>query len=325
MSRLDALTRLVTHHKITIDTTLRSQSISEEDKNCCALPIPTMTKLAEYFPAQIGHIAKYKKGVLTLTLQDVSFIYHKNENAPSHLCLLINAIDKNGSVTVIRNTRNKNRKEVSPKHHDGEGYEESSHILITLDGKSRSHDALIGTIPGVSSSIMKMYLNRILFEIARKNEADFECKTNTNILSPTTGKPIKVLYKPIFDISGKLDHELFDKINKEGLSDVVLVRNEHKIIKVPDVHNQIIPIESTLKILPNTDGQGVVEWIKNVCRHFKEEQGYEFIKIKFKEDAKSMRQVSLRTDDIRLDALEKTFIKKQSYLVFLRDLKTLMI
>ncbi|WP_253073513.1 hypothetical protein [Sodalis ligni] len=76
----------------------------------------------------------------------------------------------------------------------------------------------------------------------------------------------------------------------------------------------IIPKESTLRILPNHGSQDVIGWIKNISSYFnnKDNGGYELIKIKFKEpDTEAIRQVELDTANIRLDGLERTFIKNQ--------------
>ncbi|MBN7120317.1 hypothetical protein BSU01_01105 [Erwinia billingiae] len=313
MSRLDADSRLVTHHQITIDTQFRTQKLSEDDKKNCSCRVPTMEELSDYLIPLIGITHSYSSGSLVLSLEDASYYPFDDSLEATHLCLLVNAVDKNGSITVVKNTNTNVRTEVAPQVKSGEGYDMSSFIFISLKGKQRTYDTLITVMPKVSTNIVTMFLNWILFEVSRKNEKDFTCDSNTNIVNSSTGKVVKVLYKPIFDFSGKIDKELFDKINREGLSDVVLVKNEFKSMNAPDIHNAIIPMESTLRIVPNNGATGVVEWVKSVGKFFKEDKhgGYDTIKIKFKEpDSKSPRQVNLKTDDIRLDAIEKTFIKK---------------
>lgn len=106
---------------------------------------------------------------------------------------------------------------------------------------------------------------------------------------------------------------MFNKINSEGLSDVILVRNEFRTINAPDVNAAIVPRESTLRIVPNHGPNDVLGWIRGVSKYFKEDKhgGYDLIKVKFKEpDTGATRQVDLDTSNIRLDGLEKTFIKK---------------
>lgn len=313
MSSLDALSRIVTHHQIVIDTRFRTQSLDEKDKKRCVCPIPTMEKLYPLMIKQKGIQHSYQNGEIILILQDVKAYTTRTDKKATHLALLINAINKNGSVTVIKNPKTKARQEISPKHLEGEGYEVSSHMIIKIDGKSRTHDMVYMPIPKVSTQRINSFLDRILFLVSRENEDDFTCNTTTNIISPTTQKPIKIFYKPVFNITGKLDQELFNKINKEGLSDVVLIKNEFKSINAPDVNQAIIPKESTLRLVPNHGSQDVIGWIKNVSSFFNNDTngGYDTIKIKFKEpDTGAVRQVDMQTDNIRLDGLEKTFIKK---------------
>ncbi|HEJ9057181.1 TPA: hypothetical protein SML50_001442 [Serratia fonticola] len=324
MSRLEADSRTVTHHQVKIDTLFRTQKLQDSDRQNCICPIPQMEFLAQKLLELKGHNHSYRSGDLVIGLQDIE-LYSKNEDGvPTHLCLLVNAVDKNGSITVVRNTRNKHRFEVSPKRLEGEGYEISSHIVINLQGKSRTHDLFMTSIPKVATNIISLYLNRLLFEIARTYETDFECNTVTNIVDPSTGKDKKIYFKPVFYIDGKIDTELFDKLNKEGLSDVVLIRNEHKVIRAADMHDAIIPIESTLRIKPGNKDGGITSWLKSVCNHFKSDNGgkYEIIRIKFKEeDSANPRTVSMRTDNLKLDALEKTFIKKSLITGFRTTLK----
>lgn len=313
MSSLDALYRYVTHHQIVIDTKFRTQSLNDDEKRKCVCPIPTMDDLATLIIEQKGLVHSYQNGEITFTLQDAEFYTDREDEQATHLALLVNIVDKNGSATVIRNVNTQERKEIELKHQAGEGYEVSSHILISLSGRQRSYDMVYMPIPKISTNRMNGFLNRILFEISRKHEDKFTCNTNTNIVSPNTGKPLKVLYKAIFNINGKLDQELFNKINKEGLADVTFIRNEYKTINAPDVNQAIIPRESSLRIMPNHGSNDVIGWIRKVSKFFKNDSngGYELIKIKFKEpESDGLRTVEMQTANIQLDALERTFIKK---------------
>ncbi|HDQ4769993.1 TPA: hypothetical protein P9I14_001897 [Yersinia enterocolitica] len=324
MSTLDASTRLVTHHQVTIDTKFRTQSIEEFQKSQCVCPIPTMHELSPWIVEQKGMIHSYQDGEIILTLQDVNILSNRPDKVASHLALLVNVVNKNGSVTVIKNTQTLNRQEISPNHQAGEGYEISSHIVISLDGKNRTYDMVYMPIPKVSTSRMNGFLDRVLFELSRKHEDKFTANSTTNVISPSSNKPKKVLYKPVFDMSGKLDQDLFNKINKEGLADVMLVKNEFSVINAPDVNQSIIPKQSTLRIVPNHGEQDVIGWVKNISSYFKQDNngGYDLIKIKFKEpDTDAIRQVELKTSNIKLDGLEKTFIKKSILSGFTSRLK----
>ncbi|MCV5720791.1 hypothetical protein OFM97_29755, partial [Escherichia coli] len=85
--------------------------------------------------------------------------------------------------------------------------------------------------------------------------------------SATSKKEVKIRYKPIFEFTGMLDKELFNKISQKGLSDVILVKDQFGTINAPDVNSPYIPTESTLKLFPN-HGDNVIGWIKNVASHF---------------------------------------------------------
>lgn len=313
MATLDAFSRVITHHSVTIDTRFRTQKIDENEKAQCICPVPEMLDLAKLMIGLKGLKHSYEKGDVVLTLQDINFYTTRQDKVATHLGLLINAVDKNGSTTVLKNITTDARTEISPKHEEGEGYEVSSHIVIALNGHMRTYDMSFMPIPGISSARMNGFLDRILFEIARKNEDKFTCGSVTNEVSETTKEKVKILYKPVFEIAGKLDQDLFNKINSEGLSDVILVRNEFRTINAPDVNAAIVPRESTLRIVPNHGPNDVLGWIRGVSNYFKEDKhgGYDLIKVKFKEpDTGATRQVDLDTSNIRLDGLEKTFIKK---------------
>ncbi|UJD80098.1 hypothetical protein FS595_10460 [Serratia rubidaea] len=312
MAKLDAFSRVITHHTVTIDTKFRTKKIGEATKSNCTCPVPTMLDLSLLIKALKGMPHSYDKGDVVLTLQDVQIYTTRTDKTPTHLGLLINAVDKNGSTTVLKNIKTNARTEVSPKHDEGEGYEVSSHVVISLDGNMRSYDMSFMPIPGVSTARMNGFLNRVLYEVARRNEDKFTSNTVTNVLSTSTKKPIKVLYKPVFEISGKLDQELFQKINKEGLSDVTLFKSEYRTINAPDVNTAIIPKESTLRLVPN-HGSNVVGWLRSISNYFKDDKhgGFDLIKIKFKEpETGAIRQADFQTSNIKLDSLEKTFIKK---------------
>ncbi|QTV81292.1 hypothetical protein KAT64_15105 [Klebsiella oxytoca] len=324
MATLDAFNRVITHHSVTIDTRFRTQKIDENDKAQCICPVPEMLDLAKLILKMKGMTHSYESGDVILCLQDVKFFTTRQDKAATHLGLLVNAVDKNGSTTVLKNITTDTRTEISPKHEEGEGYEVSSHIVISLNGHMRTYDMSFMPIPGVSSARMNGFLDRVLFEVARKNEGLFTCGSVTNETSEITNKKIKILYKPVFEIAGKLDQELFNKLNSEGLSDVVLVRNEFRTINAPDVNAAIIPKESTLRIVPNHGPNDVLGWIRSVSNYFKENNhgGYNLIKVKFKEpDTGATRQVDLDTANIRLDGLEKTFIKKSVLTGFSSRLK----
>ncbi|MET4982543.1 hypothetical protein [Klebsiella aerogenes] len=311
MATLDALERLVTHHSVMIDTQFRTKA-DEKIKSQCICPIPEMKNLAPMIIDQIGIKHNYDHGNIVLTLQDAKLYTTRTDKTPTHLALLINSVNKNGSTTVLKNTETDARVEIVPKHEEGEGYEVSSHMIISLEGKMRTYDMLYTPTPGISTGKINSFLNRILFNAAIKNESVFTCNTLTNQTSSVNNKALKILYKPVFELTGLLDQQLFKKLNDEGLSDVILIKDEFTTINAPDVNATYIPKQTTLKLVPN-HGKDVIGWLKSVAKHFGNDNngGYEKLKIKFQEpDTGKPRQVDFSTKDIKLDSLEKTFIKK---------------
>ncbi|MCU6213594.1 hypothetical protein [Enterobacter bugandensis] len=311
MAKLDALERIVTHHSVTIDTRFRTQA-EENVKAKCVCPIPEMVTLAPLIIKKKGLIHTYDSGSTVVTLQDAEFYPNIPGCEPTHLTLLINTVDKNGSTTVVKNTTTNERVEIQPKHEQGEGYEVSAHVVIALNGNMRTYDLLYTVTPGISTARLNSFLDRILFEVSRDNEDLFTAKHPTNVISSTSKKELKILYKPVFDLTGMLDKDLFNKLSQKGLSDVILIKDRFDTINAPDVNASYTPTESTLRILPN-HGDNVIGWITNVASHFNQDLngGYEKLKIKFQDpETSKQRQVDFKTSNINLNNLEKTFVKK---------------
>lgn len=311
MAKLDAFERLVTHHSVTIDTRFRTQA-DTATKSKCVCPVPTMAELAPLIIARKGLVHSYDLGCTIISLQDVELTSVIPNTHPTHLSMLINVVDKNGSTTVLKNPTTKSRTEIKPNHDQGEGYEVSLYIIIALTGEKRTYDMLYTTTPGLSTGRLNSFLDRILFEVAKANEKLFTSNTPTNVVSNTSKTSRKILYKPVFELTGMLDKDLFNKLSKEGLSDVILIKDEFGTINAPDVNSPYIPTESTLKIQPN-HGDNVVGWIKNLAAHFNEDinGGFDKLKVKFKDpETNKPRQVDFKTSNINLNNLEKTFIKK---------------
>ncbi|MCJ7927031.1 MAG: hypothetical protein MUW55_14210 [Pantoea vagans] len=311
MSSLDAFFRDVTHHEFALDTQLRTQKLDEVDKEMCTCPIPTLLELAPLIIAQKEFAYSYLKNTLVLNLQDVDF-YPQNSDEPTHLCLLFNATDSNGSTTVLRNPKKKTRRAIEPDHKNGEGYEFSSHILISLTGDKRTYKAVISRAPKISTNIIELFFNKILFQISRTHPDKFTSNVKTNATDSTTGKTKKILFKPVAQLRGTLDKELFDKMNSGGLSEVTLIRYDTGTIKVPDMNGVVIPIESTLKIKPVQQSPDVIGWLRNIGGYFnkKTNGNYKDIRVKYHDDNSKSRTVKMHTTNIQLAALEKSFIKR---------------
>ncbi|EHB0389375.1 hypothetical protein JYW39_004139, partial [Salmonella enterica subsp. enterica serovar Newport] len=279
MAKLDAFERLVTHHSVTIDTRFRTQA-APEVKAKCLCPVPEMSILAPLIIKQKGLVHTYDLGSSVVTLQDVELVPSNPDTEPTHLVLLINTVDKNGSTTVVKNINTNERVEIQPKHEQGEGYEVSAHVVISLSGNMRTYDMIYTVTPGISTARLNSFLDRILFEVAKSNEELFTAKHPTNVVSATSKKDLKILYKPVFDLTGMLDKELFNKLSQKGLSDVILIKDQYDTINAPDVNSPYIPTESTLRLLPN-HGDNVVGWLKNVASHFNQDLngGYDKLKV----------------------------------------------
>ncbi|ELY7546126.1 hypothetical protein SOK14_004235, partial [Cronobacter turicensis] len=183
MAKLDAHERLVTHHSITIDTQFRTQ-IDEKTKQQCICPVPEMTQLAPLIIETIGLHHRYERGDVILTLQDARLYSSREDSVPTHIALMVNAVDKNGSATVLKNTETKSRMEFSPKYDEGEGYEVSAHIAICLSGEKRTYDMAYTPIPGISTGRMNSFLDRVLFKISKDHERDFTYSSPTYLVDP---------------------------------------------------------------------------------------------------------------------------------------------
>lgn len=311
MSSLDAYFRDVTHHEFVLDTALRTQKLDDVDKDTCNCPIPELHELAPLIIAQKDFSYPYLSNTLVLTLQDAQYFPQGSSN-PTHLCLLFNATDRNGSTTVLRNPKRKTRRKIEPDHKDGEGYEFSSHILISLSGLKRTYKAVISRAPKISTNLIELFFNKILFQISRTNTEKFSINAKTNATDTATGKTKKVLYKPVCELRGTLDIELFNKMNSGGLSEVTLIRYDTGTINVPDMNGVVIPIESTMKIKPVQQSKDVITWLKDIGGHFnkKTNGNYKDIRVKYYDDSSKTRTVTMHTNNIKLESLEKTFIKR---------------
>lgn len=311
MSSLDAYFRDVTHHEFVLDTAFRTQKLDDIDKDACNCPIPELNELAPFIFDQINFSYPYLSNTLVLTLQDAEY-FPKDSSHPTHLCLLFNATDRNGSTTVLRNHKRQTRTKIEPNHQDGEGYEFSSHILISLKGQKRTYKAVISRAPKISTSLIELFFNKILFQISRVNSEKYSINAKTNATDSSTGKAKKVLYKPVAELRGTLDIELFNKMNSGGLSEVTLIRYDTGTINVPDMNGVVIPIESTMKLKPVQQSKDVITWLKGIGGHFnkKSNGNYKDIRVKYYDDSSKTRTVTMHTNNIKLESLEKTFIKR---------------
>jgi hypothetical protein len=311
MSSLDAHFRDVTHHEFVLDTALRTQKLDDVNKDACTCPIPKLEELAPLIIAQKDFFYPYLSNSLVLTLQDADY-YPTGSDNPTHLCLLFNATDSNGSATVLRNPKLKTRRKIEPNHKDGEGYEFSSHILISLTGEKRKYKSVISRAPKISTNLIELFFNKILFQISKVHTDKFSTNVKTNATDSSTGKAKKILFKPVAEWRGALDIELFNKMNSTGLSEVTLIRYDSGTINVPDMNGVIIPIESTMKIKPVQQSKDVIDWLKKIGGHFNKKNNgdYKNIRVKYNDDNNKTRTVTLHTNNIKLESLEKTFIKR---------------
>lgn len=74
----------------------------------------------------------------------------------------------------------------------------------------------------------------------------------------------------------------------------------------------VIPIESTMKIKPVEQSKNVIAWLKDIGGHFnkKTNGNYKDIRVKYYDDNSKTRTVTMHTNNIKLESLEKTFIKR---------------
>ncbi|STW07836.1 Uncharacterised protein [Klebsiella grimontii] len=96
MSTLDAFSRIITHHTVTIDTRFRTQTLDSDEKSQCTCPVPSMRDLEPLIKAKKGTVHTYENGDVILTLQDVKSYITKKDSPSSHICLLLTLLIKMG-------------------------------------------------------------------------------------------------------------------------------------------------------------------------------------------------------------------------------------
>ena len=328
MAILDKDERTVTHHLITIDTAYRTRGKNEETGVASIKP---MRKLVKYLHTQKDFTTNYINNKVEVTLQDLKyypieqkdFIKHTNENGEieliydlnsinpkekSHVCFLINFLFKGASRSVLRDKQKNNRTLFGPST-PSQGFEVSSHVLISLDEKQGKHEAIIERIPTIPTAIIRGFFNKALLEVAKKFSKHFEKKHSFGATEEESGEEKKIRYKCKFDIDGKIDPDFLLQINDGTMNDVVVIRDSKGVVNAPDYNQPIIPIEESLRLDTKRIDGSRLDWLRAACSAFKE-KNYTRVKVRYTAPSGVSATATMKIDMIRAEGIENKLIKK---------------
>ncbi|RVU33234.1 hypothetical protein EOE67_17395 [Rheinheimera riviphila] len=233
----------------------------------------TFGDLGTHLESLKGFDAQYFSKTLVLTLEDVNYDVDK-----SVIYLMINSHLKRSKSTVIKNRETKVRKEYTPDVPAGDRYEHSTHVVIKATPKfDGDHDILIEKTEHLATNIFFLFINKVLFEIAKKNENDYTCKAKLS------NKEIR--FKPAVEYHSKPDEEFMKNVQSGSISEIVLIKSEPQEIIIPDQNIVIKTKEHTLKIDTSSLSNNAIDSLKKIGAFFKKSEkhvNYDKIKVSFK-------------------------------------------
>lgn len=261
--------------------------------------------LSDSIKEQQGFSCEYYKKTLELTLEDVNI-----ELTKGFIILMINALDKTGSTTVIKDKIRKSRNEFKPDTDQGQGYEYSCHVVIKIDADNLgNHDILVEKVEGVTTNIFGLFINKVLFQIAKKYEPKYTC------VMPLSNE--KVRYKPVVEFFSKPDDDFIRSINNGKISDVILIREQVSDFRIPDTNVIVRPKEYSLKLDISEIKESHYDYLKKLGDFFStrdESNSYNKIKIVYRDPdsakGKGGSTAYLRTDTLLQDAKDTIVTKK---------------
>lgn len=302
MAILDAFTRTAFHYLITVDSQIRTRNTTEDEVGIIMLP--EIRDLLVLMNDHIGHSKAYLNGNLILKFRGVEF-----SDDDQFACVLINAIDKNGSTTVIRDIQNDSRIEAGLDRTREQGYETSFHLAIDLNKKNGVYGATGDKVPKINCNIVRSFFNHVLLQVSKKHENNFTINHRFNAIDPKTNEVIKIRYRPVIQVDYKPDEAFLRDMDKGNISNVRLIREETENFVDVDAHRRIKLTESVIRIDTQTVNGGMRDWLKSVG-NFYSPQKYTRIKFNYKNEEGFSGTVSLDTDDLRFDGLETALVKK---------------
>ncbi|EAS66065.1 hypothetical protein L4D04_10890 [Photobacterium angustum] len=333
MAILDAYERTVIHTLFQVDVQARTRKVDSDKLS--VVNIPTMIEVAQKIKETTSihgtYHREYKTGNYRINLQDISFL-NKEKNkidinnsdfssSCKYVCFLINAVDKNEAVTVIKNVKTNERHETAPIKANHEGYETSCHILICTDkGIRGDYESFVEQVPKLSFSLIRSFFNNLLLKVADTYPSEFSVSKEFGVVDGN-GKAIKVRYKPIFNIKGKPDNDFLESLNSDNVSNVRLIKYNKKSISV-DAHTIVNEEDHVINIKPSLYVDNMKTWFKQVGTFYKKQE-FDCIKFTFKNEYGLTQTADLYTDEDNpsILELEKLLTKKSSIRGFNTALK----
>lgn len=233
----------------------------------------TILDLAPNIIEQKGFKKEYLNKTLSLTLQDV-FISEEDDA----IFLMINCNPANSKSTVIKNTVKNTREEFTPDIKAGDRYEHSTHVVIKyLPRADGEHDVLLEKTEHMTTQIFSLFINKVLFEIAKKHESDFTSKAKYS--------KDKVRFKPVLEIHSKPDEEFLKHIKIGNISDIVFIKSTPQVLSIPNENIKVVTKEHSLKIDVKSISSDALGFLKKAGRYLsspKSEVSYDKIRVTYK-------------------------------------------
>lgn len=299
MSSRSGVERIVWFHSMALQSIARTQ-----DHGDTILPIKKLTELEDAIKNSVGfeHPYTINKHRSILNLQDFSI-----SDCGKFLVLLINLSETAGSIKVIKDNENKTRREFSLEKGKDQGFEYSSHILISkTKNNDKRHVVLIEKSPLLSSHYIQLFINKILFNIVKKNEGNFIVKHPFGVIDPETGTVKMIRFKPSVDLENMPDDNLMEAIRTGKFSSIRLISREEKIFNGADSNVEIVETQREIKLSTNfTSTTG--SFFKGVKERYSDE--FSTVKVGYTSEGVNS-SAAFSISNITADGLEKAVTKK---------------
>ncbi|MDO6610443.1 hypothetical protein Q4601_09065 [Shewanella sp. 1_MG-2023] len=302
MSNRSGFERLVWFYSLSINS--RARTRPDDSQHSSILPVKSLIDLEEAIISKkyFEHAYTINTRRAVLTLQDIQV-----SHCEKYLTLLVNISDTAGATKVIKDNESHSRREFSLEKGKDQGFEYSSHILIsrTLDTKKR-HLVLVEKSPLLSTHYLELFLNKVLFEIAKENESDYTIAQEFGVLDSETGKVRNIRYKPIIGLESKPDEDLMEAIRLGNFSSITLVSREEKSINGTDSNVEIIETQREVRLSTKFTGS-TGSFFNGIKQYYKND--FDTVKVSYKSGGVNS-SANFDVSNISVDGLEKAVTKK---------------
>lgn len=291
--------RVVWFHSMSLKSVARTQGNSDT-----ILPTKKLSDLEGYIINSKGfeHSYTINKHKAILNLQDVSI-----SSCGNYIVLMINLSDTAGSTKVIRDNKSKARREFSLEKDQDQGFEYSSHILISRKHNSDfRYTVLVEKSPLLSSYYIELFINKIIFNVAKNNEELFTVSHEFGLIDSETENVKKIRYKPMINLESMPDENLMVAIKTGKFSSITLISREEKVFCGVDSNVEIIETQREVKLstaFTSTTGS----FFKGVKEHYRND--FDTVKVSFKSDGINA-SAAFNISDISTNGLESVVTKK---------------